>query len=514
MNENMKIPAGTPDDDNRYYLPESIYGSDVTVNDNGNSSHPYPKKLLEFQDVEIAEGFPGTWYEYVPESYTGETAVPLVISCHGGLMTGWGQCIYSSWSFLSEREGFIVIYPNAYLNHFWQGEKAPGMKVRMNIKPLFGIPFPEPVEIEKNYDANFVLKLIDYTKEKYNIDMSRVYIQGMSNGAGFSQMFTKNYGYKLAAAAFSAGSGRLTSNMNTDGTIRNNGGPVNVWISHPELNWAIDRPLIVEELTVREDRYYWAHVNGISSDCVPTIRIEGEHNITYFKGEKADLVFDDIKNRDHGQALDEAFYYWDYMFSGMRRTEDGVERNEPNYGTKGDESAAAFELGSDKVWWKNQVKTMQGPAQKWEKIKYHGLNGKHQTRGSYYMVPISFLAEMAGGSYEESRDALTAMITLPDGRELQFARGCIGCVIDDKIRSMYCEAILRDGVIYASVEWFAKYILGWYVSECNDVLYVTDHFAELGHFTAEILKDLFKGSAFPQEIMDRAYADWKKTQEE
>ena len=36
---------GTPDDDNRDYLPESIYHSDIVVNENGNNSQPYPPRL-------------------------------------------------------------------------------------------------------------------------------------------------------------------------------------------------------------------------------------------------------------------------------------------------------------------------------------------------------------------------------------------------------------------------------------------------------------------------------------
>jgi hypothetical protein len=36
------LQPGTPDDDNRDYLPERIKGSDIVVNENGNNSHPIP----------------------------------------------------------------------------------------------------------------------------------------------------------------------------------------------------------------------------------------------------------------------------------------------------------------------------------------------------------------------------------------------------------------------------------------------------------------------------------------
>ena len=35
----MILYSGTPDDDNREYLPEKIKGSDIVVNENGNNSN-------------------------------------------------------------------------------------------------------------------------------------------------------------------------------------------------------------------------------------------------------------------------------------------------------------------------------------------------------------------------------------------------------------------------------------------------------------------------------------------
>lgn len=59
-----------------------------------------------------------------------------------------------------------------------------------------------------------------------------------------------------------------------------------------------------------------------------------------------------------------------------------------------------------------------------------------------------------------------------------------------RIRSMYCEALHRNGELLISVEWFSKYILNLTVSACNEVTYVTDHFAELGFYMADIIKEI------------------------
>ena len=38
----LHLPAGTPDDLNREYLPEKIKHTDIVVNENGNNSLPSP----------------------------------------------------------------------------------------------------------------------------------------------------------------------------------------------------------------------------------------------------------------------------------------------------------------------------------------------------------------------------------------------------------------------------------------------------------------------------------------
>jgi len=99
-----------------------------------------------------------------------------------------------------------------------------------------------------------------------------------------------------------------------------------------------------------------------------------------------------------------------------------------------------------------------------------------------------------------SADTLTTVVTLKDGRTLQFARGSIGCVIDNDLRSMYCEALHRNGELLVGVEWFCRYIMNLQVSVCNDVVYVTDHFAELSMFMADLIKDLLKDRAMPSDF--------------
>lgn len=489
MAAKINLRAGTPDDANRTYLPEEIIGTDIVVNENGNNSQPWPERLTKHTEV-LCEGIENTWYEYVPESCDPEKKVPLVVSLHGGLMTGWGQCIYSSWSYVADREGFIVVYPDATSARFWMIE---GMFDQGDTPTeIDGVVIPRaPKDYRENHDLNFLRALIETMKSRYNIDESRIFMQGMSMGNLMTAQFSRYYGNILAGAAGAAACTWAIDLFEKDGSLKNVAGPVAAWQTRPENNGfgMTDYEGQLDPNNI--NRYYWLKINGCNP--LPEISIIGEDNFAFYKGEKADLVYLDIKNRDHGQTLDEAFLYWDYFFSGLRRLEDGsIETTTPNIERKGDQNAAAFTPEVPAVWWQNRRYELTTAPIRWNKLKYHGLNGGEVVRGSYLMVPVSFLAQMAGAAYKASEDTLKSEITLPDGRVLVFARGSIGCLIDDQLRCMDCEAIHRNGELLISVSWFAKAILGWQTSECNDVLYATDHWAELSYYAADVIKSILK----------------------
>jgi hypothetical protein len=496
MDYKVKLRAGTPDDDNRTYLPESIIGSDIVVNENGNNSQPYPERLKECRGI-LADGLEDIWYEYVPASYDPAKKTPLVIGNHGGLMTGWGHAIYTSWTLVADREGFICVFPNAHSLRMWIVE---GVFDDFDPKDAPDLPIQKvPKDIKDNHDMKFLLALIEKMKAQYNIDEGRIFMQGMSMGNLMTDQFARNYGNLLAGAAGSGGPSRVNMLFDEQGNIKNKGGHLAVWHSRPELNGTPPGKNYSEFVVNKYNRFYWMKLN--ECDPVPEISIVGEDNFAFYRGKKADLVYLDIKNRDHGQTLDEAFLYWDYFFSGTRREADGsITHTETILPRKGDAFALAVSPDLDKAWFGNRVCSMSTKAVRWQKLKYHGLNGGEKVRGEYLCVPLSFLCEVFGARYEPSADTLTAEVKLKDGRTLQFARGSIGCVIDGDVRSMYCEALHRDGELLVGVEWFSRYIMNLQVSVCNDVVYVTDHFAELSMFMADLIKDLLKGRAMPKDF--------------
>lgn len=494
------LRPGTPDDENREYLPEAIKGSDIVVNENGNNSIPYPQGLEEHHGVLVDDGEQDTWYVYVPHSYDPQRKSPLVFGMHGGLMTGWGHSIYTSWTMVADREGLLCVFPDAHARRMWQVEGVRREGDRSTFLPLGA------EDVGKTHDTKLVFALLDWMKERYNVDEGRIFMQGMSMGNFMTGQFARYYGQVLAGAAGSGGPCRLRLLFEEDGAVRNQAGPLAIWQSRPEKNGLPPGAEYDEALINKYNRFYWMLVN--ECDPIPEIRIVGEDNIAFYTGRRAHLTYVDIKNRDHGQALDEAFLYWDYMFSGVYRKPDGtVVQGETRLPRKGDACAAAFTPGTAKVWWRNKVAPLSTAPVLWQKLKYHGLDGGQKVRGEYLCVPLSFLADMAEAEYLPSQDTLTAVLILPDGRKLQFARGSIGCVIDDTMRSMYCEALHRNGELLVSVEWFCRYFLNRTISACNDVVYVTDHFADLSFFMADLIKDLLNDMAGPQEWLKHGFRE-------
>lgn len=123
------------------------------------------------------DGRTRTYLVYVPESYQVSAPVPLVLAFHGG---GGGQHImskdeYYGWISKSEKEGFIVVFPN--------GTSAfrKGILSTWNAGSCCGYARDKKVD-----DVGFVRSLLGDIKGRFNIDEKRIFATGMSNGGMFS----------------------------------------------------------------------------------------------------------------------------------------------------------------------------------------------------------------------------------------------------------------------------------------------------------------------------------------
>jgi len=113
----------------------------------------------------------------VPKSVDGTKPVPLVFAFHGLGDSKDLMPIYSQLDKLAEKHGFVLVFPNGLKRH-WQ------------IVPAWA-----------KGDVAFYDKLYEQITGKYNIDLNRVYLTGMSNGAYFSHVIASQRSEQIAAIA-------------------------------------------------------------------------------------------------------------------------------------------------------------------------------------------------------------------------------------------------------------------------------------------------------------------------
>jgi len=174
-------------------------------------SYPFDRYLKEDGSLGIAsyplqhgslelDGLTRNYYYYVPSSYDGKTPVPLVFSFHGIHSSGYGQQSLTKLEILAEKEGFIVVYPD--------GQPIPeGVGILQDSSMIVGYQGLWNFTDFGISDLNFVSVLIDKlagtdtTAGEFNIDRSRIYATGMSNGGIFSHKLAIELSDKIAAVA-------------------------------------------------------------------------------------------------------------------------------------------------------------------------------------------------------------------------------------------------------------------------------------------------------------------------
>ena len=123
---------------------------------------------------------------YVPASYDGSEAVPLVLNLHGLGSDARSQAAYSGMPAKAEEEGFIAVMP-----------QGTGDEAHWNITAVK--PRGEPD------DVAFIGDLLDALESQLCIDTARVFATGISNGAAMSVRLACSLSDRVVAIAPVAG---------------------------------------------------------------------------------------------------------------------------------------------------------------------------------------------------------------------------------------------------------------------------------------------------------------------
>ena len=134
----------------------------------------------------VSSGEKREYLLHVPKSYDRARKTALVISMHGGGMWGAAQREVSQWNRVADEHGFIVVYPSGRgplaRHRSWRAGGGAGSRK----------------------DVRFISDLIDTLMAAYNIDSTRVYADGISNGGGMAAVLSCMLSDRIAAVGLVA----------------------------------------------------------------------------------------------------------------------------------------------------------------------------------------------------------------------------------------------------------------------------------------------------------------------
>lgn len=139
-------------------------------------------------------GFRRTYRVHIPNGYTGENSLPLVVVVHGAFYTAKKMERTSGFSELADREGFIAVYPN--------GMGILGFLQHWNAGHCCGKAAADQLD-----DVGYLSAVIEDVCDRLKVDRQRIYMVGFSNGGMLVHRFAAERGELLAAAAPLAATG-------------------------------------------------------------------------------------------------------------------------------------------------------------------------------------------------------------------------------------------------------------------------------------------------------------------
>jgi polyhydroxybutyrate depolymerase len=126
------------------------------------------------------EGATRSFLFTVPESYDGATPMPVIVSLHGAGSTADAQATGSGMALLAAERGYFALHPQADGDQTW------------NVA-------------SDSRDVRFILGLLDQMEANFPLDASRIFVAGLSNGAGLANRLACDHPDRVAGIAGIAG---------------------------------------------------------------------------------------------------------------------------------------------------------------------------------------------------------------------------------------------------------------------------------------------------------------------
>jgi len=155
----------------------------------------YQDAVVWYENLQTTQVYPGSFsFEGLTRNYivfvpkNVQPGMPLVVNLHGLTDNAVWQMDYSQMNRVADTAGFVVLYPDA----IW-----PGFNSGLYYKDS---PHTPP---DVN-DVGFISRLLDTMKARYDINVSRIYCCGYSNGGVMTERLARELGHRFAAGGIVA----------------------------------------------------------------------------------------------------------------------------------------------------------------------------------------------------------------------------------------------------------------------------------------------------------------------
>lgn len=251
------------------------------------------------------------WVTYVPSTYDASKETPLVLAIHGYTATAQSTVEESRWHELAEENGFIVIFPQGLVR------EAPAMG---NIPASCWIAgaFASMFDIDPMVDVNFINAILDRAEKDYNIDKTRIYATGHSNGSMMTWELGVRQTGRFAAIAPIGSMSLPTTEFSSDMLLP-------TWSFMGEYDGA-GMELVEGSANVNVLSAWNAHNGTDESKVVSTEEFDGQwKTVTFSNADNVPLVkFTGILRTPHIYMPEESEMIWNEFFTKYTRGEDGT----------------------------------------------------------------------------------------------------------------------------------------------------------------------------------------------
>jgi polyhydroxybutyrate depolymerase len=205
--------------------------------------------LAELSHLELVHDGASRGYElFVPPTYDGSAALPLVLALHGRAGSGERMAHLTGFDIRAAENHFLVVYPDSVDDHW---------------NYLHGIPgAPEGPD-----DIDFLTRLVDAVGRDYRIDRERLYVVGISNGGFMAQRLAcePDAGIKAFASVAASGYGAMPATCAPRRPIdalylHGTADHLVPWKGQIVTNDSGDSQVVT--LPVSESMKFWSRVNG------------------------------------------------------------------------------------------------------------------------------------------------------------------------------------------------------------------------------------------------------------